>query len=506
MEKKLISILIACYNGEKYIDKCLKSCTSQSYKNIEILIIDDGSNDKSLTLLNYWKTRNNRIRIISQKNKGLGETRNILIANANGSYFTFVDIDDYIPTKAIELLSTKAFELDSDVVVGRTILHYKNKRIKIPFVPTWMKSRNFGSGHYVKSNMCTPWATLIKTEYFKSLGISFLKDRVFEDFGVMPYVFLKTNNFFMIKNVVYYYVKYKSTDEENSLSNFYKEIKLKTSDWYDQANQLFLWLEKEEWFKNKKHKRWINGLVILLLMAIYYLLKHENKTNKYSLEFVKYNFTKLIYSYNMRIKISKTPWKFFSYLFIISSFNKTYKKIISTRKNTNKEILDLENDIEFVMRNPNKKIIDTRDNFFIYDLLNEDLKNKNISIILTYNFFNKNKETIKNIKPEFLFIDIEGDFSEKILRDIMGLPYNTVLVINNVNDAIKLENVFRYFYIIFFDFKTTEDLEKSNIFSKIKLSNKKIMAIGYESAIDIMSENIEQVDMIIRNKIEEGHE
>jgi glycosyltransferase involved in cell wall biosynthesis len=136
MESKLISILIACYNGEKYIDKCLKSCTTQSYKNIEILVINDGSNDKSLNILNKWKKKDNRIRIISQNNKGLGETRNILVSNANGVYFTFVDIDDYIPIEAIELLSNKAFNLDYDIVTGRTILDYQNKKIKIPFIPT----------------------------------------------------------------------------------------------------------------------------------------------------------------------------------------------------------------------------------------------------------------------------------------------------------------------------------------------------------------------------------
>ncbi len=506
MESKLISILIACYNGEKYIDKCLKSCTTQSYKNIEILVINDGSNDKSLNILNKWKKKDNRIRIISQNNKGLGETRNILVSNANGVYFTFVDIDDYIPIEAIELLSNKAFNLDYDIVTGRTILDYQNKKIKIPFIPTWIRHSSFESGHYVKSNICTPWASLIKTEYFKSLKISFLKDRVFEDYGVMPYVFLKTNKFCMIKNIVYYYVKYKPTDEETSLSNFYCDVKIKTSDWYDQANQLFSWFEKEEWFGNKKYRRWINGLIILVLMAIYYLLNHENKTNKYSLEFVKYNFTQLIYSYNMRVKISKTIWKFFSYFFIISNFSKTYKKIISTRKNINKEILDFENDIEFIIRNPNKKIIDTRDNFFINELSNKDLENKNISIILTYDFFNKNQKLIERINPEFLFIDVEGDFNEKKLKNIMSLSYNTALVVNKVNDSIHLDQVFRYFYIVFFDFKNEDDLEKSNIFSKIKVSNRKIMSIGYESAIDINSENREQVDIIVRNKIEKYNE
>jgi hypothetical protein len=125
---------------------------------------------------------------------------------------------------------------------------------------------------------------------------------------------------------------------------------------------------------------------------------------------------------------------------------------------------------------------------------------------LTYDFFNKNQKLIERINPEFLFIDVEGDFNEKKLKNIMSLSYNTALVVNKVNDSIHLDQVFRYFYIVFFDFKNEDDLEKSNIFSKIKVSNRKIMSIGYESAIDINSENREQVDIIVRNKIEKYNE
>ena len=178
----LVSILIACYNGEKYINTCLETCISQSYPNLDILIINDGSNDESLNILKKWESIDKRIRVISQKNVGLGETRNRLIKNCKGTYFTFVDIDDTIPNNAIELLVKNTDNNKNDVVAARSKLIYKNNSLSFPFIPSWRWVRNMTKGHYVKSNLCTPWGCLIKTSYFKSLNINFIPGREINHF------------------------------------------------------------------------------------------------------------------------------------------------------------------------------------------------------------------------------------------------------------------------------------------------------------------------------------
>jgi glycosyltransferase involved in cell wall biosynthesis len=88
------TILIPCYNAEKYIDRCLNSLINQDHKDLEIIVLNDGSTDSSLNILNSYKEKDRRIKIISRENKGLSVTRNDLIREVNTDYFYFIDADD----------------------------------------------------------------------------------------------------------------------------------------------------------------------------------------------------------------------------------------------------------------------------------------------------------------------------------------------------------------------------------------------------------------------------
>ena len=117
----LISIVIPVYNVECYIQRCLESIILQSYKNLEIIIVNDGSTDDSLKIANEYKERDNRIIIISQKNAGLSAARNTGIEAANGKYISFVDSDDYIHKQFIETLYINAKKYDADIAVCESI-------------------------------------------------------------------------------------------------------------------------------------------------------------------------------------------------------------------------------------------------------------------------------------------------------------------------------------------------------------------------------------------------
>lgn len=92
----LISVIVPVYNVEEYLDRCLKSITNQSYCNLEIILVDDGSKDTSGLLCDEWAKKDDRISVIHKMNAGLGMARNAGIENCTGQYITFVDSDDFI--------------------------------------------------------------------------------------------------------------------------------------------------------------------------------------------------------------------------------------------------------------------------------------------------------------------------------------------------------------------------------------------------------------------------
>ncbi len=102
MNGDLASILVAVYNKENYLPKCIESLRNQTYKNLEIILVDDGSTDDSLAVCTYYAGLDDRIKVIHQKNKGICGARNTSLMNCNGSYIFFVDPDDYIDTSLVQ--------------------------------------------------------------------------------------------------------------------------------------------------------------------------------------------------------------------------------------------------------------------------------------------------------------------------------------------------------------------------------------------------------------------
>lgn len=111
-----VSVIVPVYNGEKYISRCLDSIIRQSYLNIEIIIINDGSNDESESIIRLYKKRDSRIVYYSQQNKGPSEARNKGILNATGKYLVFIDADDTVDKYYVEFLLNKMIDSNSDLV------------------------------------------------------------------------------------------------------------------------------------------------------------------------------------------------------------------------------------------------------------------------------------------------------------------------------------------------------------------------------------------------------
>ena len=113
-----VSIIVPVYNVSKYLDECILSLINQTYKNIEILIVDDGSIDESLDICEEYAKKDDRIILIRNSHEGVSVARNTGIENASGDWISFVDSDDYAELNMIEELINRSLEYDYDIVIG----------------------------------------------------------------------------------------------------------------------------------------------------------------------------------------------------------------------------------------------------------------------------------------------------------------------------------------------------------------------------------------------------
>lgn len=130
---EMITIIIPIYNLEKYIEKCIESVLDQTYTNIEIILIDDGSSDKSLEICNRYSKRDKRIKILHQENKGVSSARNLGIKKARGKYIIFIDGDDYIERTMLETLYCNLINNNADISICEFLYvdEEKNKRKRV---------------------------------------------------------------------------------------------------------------------------------------------------------------------------------------------------------------------------------------------------------------------------------------------------------------------------------------------------------------------------------------
>ena len=113
-----VSVIVPVYNVEKYLVRCVQSILSQTYRDLEIVLVDDGSKDSSPQICDQLATQDPRIKVVHQENQGLGGARNTGLMNATGAFITFIDSDDYVGETHIENLYSSATKAQADIAVG----------------------------------------------------------------------------------------------------------------------------------------------------------------------------------------------------------------------------------------------------------------------------------------------------------------------------------------------------------------------------------------------------
>ena len=124
-----ISIIIPVYNVEKYLATCLDSVINQTYKNLEILLIDDGSTDSSGLICEQYSKKDTRIKTIHKKNGGLSDARNVGISYASGDYISFIDSDDFIDINTFTILNQYIKQYNADIITFNYYDYYNKDKI-----------------------------------------------------------------------------------------------------------------------------------------------------------------------------------------------------------------------------------------------------------------------------------------------------------------------------------------------------------------------------------------
>lgn len=166
-----ISIIIPIYNTERYLNKCLMSVLNQTYTNLEVICINDGSTDNSLTILNSIK--DNRIKIINIDNHGVGYARNLGIDKASGEFILFVDSDDYIESDCCEKLLISQIENSSDIVYCGHFTRTFDGRLQKKWLPSLYLSKQPLVDRYKLTKYLVVTKKLFKTSIIKDNCIKF---------------------------------------------------------------------------------------------------------------------------------------------------------------------------------------------------------------------------------------------------------------------------------------------------------------------------------------------
>lgn len=190
----LISVIIPVYNTESYLENCLNSAILQTYQNLEIILINDGSTDHSYSICESYAKKDKRIKFINKENEGIAKTRNLGIASAKGKYIYFIDSDDYVEYDTIERLYTKAVSEQADLCVTGCIQEYEDGskyEYTLAGFEKYSKDEAIEALCLNKELHSYLWGCLIDKNLLK--GIEFIPNRNYEDLDKLYKIYIKAN-------------------------------------------------------------------------------------------------------------------------------------------------------------------------------------------------------------------------------------------------------------------------------------------------------------------------
>lgn len=310
---KLVSIIIPVYNAEKYLDDCLTSVISQSYKDIEIIVINDGSTDNTREIVEKFKKQDNRIKVIHQENSGPSAARNRGMEESEGDYIQFVDADDVLNKHSTEIMMNKCN--GSDLVIGRIYerdnINKSNKKDSFNIKRDYLLSvENFVSVFpklFREKLINSPCNKLYDKRIIDRNNIKFpLKVNNGEDLVFNLQYIKASNRIKIIQDIVYEYRKI----NKNSLTLGYKDNYLDNRSYV--FDSLISFIKEMNWLNNKLIIHFIEKTFTKYVVQVLENLTRNPNTNTYKIKldienilkhgFIINNF-KYLQSYNLQTKL-----------------------------------------------------------------------------------------------------------------------------------------------------------------------------------------------------------
>ena len=232
------SFIVPVYNTEKFLKKCLDSLVNQTYKDFEIIVVNDGSTDKSSNIISKYQKKYKNIIVIDKENEGLSMARNRGVQKSSGKYIIFVDSDDYVSNKLLEEVDKK---IDDSDILRFQIATEDEEYTKInEYHEEGFESmcgydafKYLSSYHFVEP----AWCYVIRKNYYIENKFSFKKDVYHEDFGLIPHVIYKARKVKSIDFIGYYYIQRNGSIMNN---NDYKKTVKKAFDMLEQYKTMRL--------------------------------------------------------------------------------------------------------------------------------------------------------------------------------------------------------------------------------------------------------------------------
>lgn len=449
--KPKISIIIPVYNSEKYLRECLDSVINQTLKDIEIICINDGSTDKSLSILREYKEIDNRIKVITQKNQRQGAARNRGLEIAKGEYIQYLDSDDYLDLTACDMLYQKAIANELDMLCFSAYcfndgIKYENKYYNFTFLP-----KNFNDIFNISDckEFCTRFVTsaaftIYRFDFLQSINLKWEEGLFYEDNIYFVNAFIRAKKVSILNEKLYYRRIHDTSTTGFKNNNFDSKIK----SFFILLCSIHNRLEKEMFakyfysytmillndylnFDKQEQKKYFNELrECYINVSKLHSLSNEINTNFGLISINVNEYIKSINCYN-RIDIKNNGLKN-NKIEIIQIANNS--KAISTYKSNGYSFIGNNNIIEFKAIRNGLLVIDLFgiENGITYNQIK--LNDENIlenSIVLYVNDAYKIKKNVTNNKVYKLEIDYADNKVFKINIRNVKTPKNNIELLNN---------------------------------------------------------------------------
>lgn len=237
-----ISIIVPVYNAEKYLENCLKSILEQTYTNLEIILVDDGSKDNSANICDEYAKKDERIKVVHEQNGGVSKARNTGIDIATGKYLMFIDADDFYEKNSCEVLYNEISSKDADYVIGNYI-HTNSAGEKWPkalfdtevYNNFELSIKDYRKSFFVMNSVV--WNKIFKKEFIEKYNLRFVEGAIAEDAIFSIFCYVNAKKAYYISNVVY---NYRQNENNSSIStNCTKEYFFNINSSYHMLYEIF---------------------------------------------------------------------------------------------------------------------------------------------------------------------------------------------------------------------------------------------------------------------------